>query len=339
MQKINILETTLRDGSYAVNFSFTSQETSTLCKALEDAGFEYIEIGHGFGLGASSDRYGKALQSDEEYMIAAGSVLTKAKYGMFCIPEIARLEDVELAAKNGMGFIRIGTNVTEVEKSQFFIETAKKHGMFVAANFMKSYALTAPQFAKKVKLSEQYGVDMVYIVDSAGGMFPDDIKRYHDEIRNLSNISLGFHGHDNLSLAVSNSLEAVKLGFDFVDSSLQGLGRSAGNAVTEILVAALMKMGCPLNIDFLKMLEIGQSLVRPKISSSGKSSLDIVAGYSEFHSNYLPYIEKYASMYSINPATLIIETCKIDKVHANDEMVKNVALRILEYRDKQAFTL
>src|SRR5574337_921441 len=124
-RKIKILDTTLRDGSYAINFSFTSSDTSILCKNLEDAGFEYIEIGHGSGLNASNLGYGKTVQTDEEYMIAADEVLGKAKYGMFCIPGIARLKDLDIASKHNMEFIRVGTDVTKVPKSEIFIKKAK----------------------------------------------------------------------------------------------------------------------------------------------------------------------------------------------------------------------
>lgn len=169
MKKVSILETTLRDGSYAVNFSFSSSDTSIICKELEDAGFKYIEIGHGVGLNATNRGYGDAAQTDEEYMIAAESVLKKAKYGMFCIPGIARLEDIDLAAKHHMGFIRVGTNATEVPNSEPYIKRAKDHGMFVTANFMKSYILPPHKFAEQVKLSEKYGADLMLKADLAIG--------------------------------------------------------------------------------------------------------------------------------------------------------------------------
>jgi len=328
MGKINILETTLRDGSYAINFSFTSADTSLICKELESAGFEYIEIGHGVGLNASNRGYGCAVQTDEEYMIAAESVLKKAKYGMFCIPGIARLEDIDLAAKHSMGFIRIGTNVTEVPKSEKYIKKAKDLGMFVTANFMKSYVLSPDKFAEEVKLSEKYGTDMVYIVDSAGGMFAENIKDYYSATRKVSGIPLGFHGHDNFGLALSNTIESVKMGIKFVDSSLQGLGRSSGNASTEILIAALLKLGYNINIDFLKVLEIGQKYIQPLITTKGKMPLDIVAGYADFHSSYMHCIHKYSAKYSINPIILIIEISKIDKVHIDEEILDKVAQRI-----------
>ncbi len=326
--KIKILDTTLRDGSYAVNFSFTSADTSVICKNLENAGFEYIEIGHGSGLNASSLEYGKTVQTDEEYMIAAEESVTKAKYGMFCIPGIARLEDLDLASKHNMGFIRIGTDVTKVEKSEDFIKKAKKNGMFVAANYMKSYALPPEKFAEKVKLSEKFGADIVYIVDSAGGMFSENVVEYFKAIRKISNIPIGFHGHDNLGLAVSNSLTAAEIGIEFIDSSLQGLGRSSGNACTEMLILALKKKGFETGIDFHKVLDIGQMYVQPLMNAKGKMPLDIISGYADFHSSYMHHIMKYSTKYNIDPINLIIEYSKINKVEIDVVELEKIAQKL-----------
>lgn len=333
MKKINILETTLRDGSYAINFSFTSLDTAIISKQLEDAGFEYIEIGHGVGLNASNRGYGRAVQTDEEYMIAAESVLERAKYGMFCIPGIARLEDLDLASKHNMGFVRIGTNVTEVKKSEEYVKRAKDNGLFVTANYMKSYVLPPKKFAENVRLSEKWGIDLIYIVDSAGGMFAEDVRAYFKAIREVSDLPVGFHGHDNLGLATSNSLEAAKLGFEIIDSSVQGLGRSSGNACTEILAMALIKLGYDLNIDFLKLLSIGRVYVRPLITANGRGVLDIIAGYADFHSSYMHHIQKYSAKYNVNPAILIIEMCKRDKVNCDEKVLDEVALSIHKKED------
>lgn len=328
MKKLNLLETTIRDGSYAINFSFTSTDVAIICSHLEEAGFEYIEIGHGVGLNGSNKGPGKAAQTDEEYMIAAEKSLRTAKYGMFCIPGIARLEDIDLAKEHRMGFIRVGTNVTEVEESEPFIRKAKECGMIVMANYMKSYALSPEDFAEKVGLSEKYGADVVYVVDSSGGMFAKDIKRYYEAIREVSNIPLGFHGHDNLGMAVCNSIECATMGFEFIDSSLQGLGRSAGNAATEVLIAALLKQGYDIRIDLIKTLNIGHKYIQPLVNTRGKAILDVVSGYADFHSSYMGYIQKYSAMYSIDPVRLIIEMCRINKVDIDEKILDRVAKTI-----------
>ena len=71
MKSLNLMDVTLRDGSYAINFSFSVSDTQILCQKLEEVGFKYIEIGHGVGLNAGASQYGAAVQTDEEYMEAA----------------------------------------------------------------------------------------------------------------------------------------------------------------------------------------------------------------------------------------------------------------------------
>jgi len=328
LKKIKILDTTLRDGSYPVNFSFTSKQTSLICNKLEQSGIEFIEIGHGTGLNSSNRGYGKAAQTDEEYMIAAQEVLKDSKYGMFCIPGIAHTDNLDVAAEHNMSFVRIGTDVTKVTQSKDFIKKAKDLGLYVFANYMKSYAMNPEKFAQQVLLSEKYGADIVYIVDSAGGMFPENIKEYFNSIRKVSEIPIGFHAHDNLGFAIANSISAVDMGMEIVDSSLQGLGRSSGNASTELLVLALKKKGYETGINFLKVLEIGWNYIQPLLKTPGKNPLDTISGYADFHSSYMSKILNYAIQYNIDPLNLILEITKIDKINAEDRSIIEVAKKI-----------
>jgi 4-hydroxy-2-oxovalerate aldolase len=334
---VTILDTTLRDGSYALDFQFTALDTAIIAKALEGAGIDMVEIGHGVGLGASRGGFGKAAATDEEYFAAAADVLTKARYGMFCIPGVARIEDVDMAAGMGAKFIRIGTNVTDVPASKPFIERAKSLGLFVSANFMKSYALPPDRFAESAKLTKAYGSDLLCIVDSAGSMLASEVRDYFRAVRDSCDIALGFHGHNNLGQAVAHSLLAVELGAAMVDTSLQGLGRSSGNAATELVVASLDRMGIPTGVDMLHLMDVGEKLVKPLVHTQGLSSLDMVMGYAQFHSSYIGIVSKYASLERVDPRRLIIELCKHDKVNAPEELVARVAAGITEKED-QAFT-
>jgi len=216
-------------------------------------------------------------------------------------------------------------DISKIEQSEDFIKKAKDYGILVAANYMKSYALVPEKFAKKVLLSEKYGADIVYVVDSAGGMFQEDIEKYYNAIRKVSNIWLGFHGHDNLGMAIANSIFAAELGFEWVDSSLQGLGRSSGNATTEILTMALIKKGYDIGINFFKLLEVGQNNIQPMIRNKGKMPLDIVAGFADFHSSFMPHILEFSSKYKIDPARLIIEITKMDKVEIDRKALEKIA--------------
>tara|TARA_Y100000588_G_scaffold385252_1_gene478154 strand:- start:12 stop:1082 length:1071 start_codon:yes stop_codon:yes gene_type:complete len=330
-----VLETTLRDGSYAINFQFTARDTSIIAGKLEEVGFDLIEIGHGIGLGASESGHGQACESDSSYMKAAAETLHKARWGMFCIPGIAKLEHIDLAAEYDMKFIRIGTDVSNVPISQPFIERAKEHGMFVCANYMKSYAASPLEFAKMASLSRQFGADIVYVVDSAGGMMPHEIEGYFSAVNDTCiNCPIGFHGHDNLGLSVANALRAAELGASIIDTSLQGMGRSAGNTPTELFLVAMQRLGRPLGHDPIKVMDIGEKYIKPMYRREGLSSLDVTTGFALFHSSYMGVIREFSGKYGVDPRKLIIALCEKDKVEAPRGLVEELARKLSRTTDE-----
>ena len=96
-KSVAILDCTLRDGSYVVRQQFTAADTARICAALEAGGIRQIEIGHGFGLGASSSRLGIAAATDEEYVAAAAQTLRQAHFGAFYIPGIGTTDHLDMA--------------------------------------------------------------------------------------------------------------------------------------------------------------------------------------------------------------------------------------------------
>lgn len=329
MKVPRILECTLRDGSYAVNFEFTANDTRDIASALEDVGFDLIEVGHGIGLGASEKKMGIAAETDEEYLRVTAETIKSADWGMFCIPGIAELRHVDMAASYGMKFIRIGTNVEAYRDSEPFVARAKKHGMMVCSNFMKSYVVEPEKFAHHALEAEKYGADLVYIVDSAGGMFPEDLARYVNAVREKSTtLRLGFHGHHNLGMGVANALAAVELGIEIIDTSLQGFGRSAGNTPTEQFLCALMRKGIDMNIDPIAVMDAAEKYIQPFLYARGLCSVDMTAGLALFHSSYMPIIEKYAKEYRVDPRRLIVAVCDHDKADAPPELVEEQAMNL-----------
>jgi len=323
-----ILECTLRDGSYVIDFQFTARDTAIIAAALENVGFDLIEVGHGVGLNASRCGKGVAAATDEAYMQAASSTLKRAKWGMFFIPGIGRHEDLEMAARYEMDFVRIGTNATEVQQSQEYIQHAKELGMFVSANLMKSYVLPPKELALQAAVSEKYGADLICLVDSAGGMMPEDIRAYMMALRDTVHVPLGLHCHDNLSLGIANVLTAIDCGAVRIDSTLQGMGRGGGNPVTEVLVTVLRKRGIDLGINLTQLMDIGERIIKPIVQERGWDSINITSGYARFHSSYLQTILKYADLYQVDARDLIVGVCEVDQTYAPDELVERVARRL-----------
>ena len=103
--------------------------------------------------------------------------------------------------------------------------------------------------------THEFGSDLIYLVDSSGSMFPNEIEEYFYNIKNITKkLSWGFHGHDNLGMSCANAFHAYKLGFNLIDVSMQGLGRSSGNTPLETFLCLLERNGIKKNIDKLKIM-------------------------------------------------------------------------------------
>lgn len=335
---MKILDTTVRDGSYAIDFKFSCNDVIEIVSKSEKLGIEYIEIGHGQGLNASSPENGISLQTDIEYMDAARSVLQKSKFGFFCIPGIARIEDLHIAKEHGVSFIRVGVNADQPQLAERYVKEAKKLGFTVMTNFMKSYIVSPEKFAENALLIEEYGADYVYIVDSAGCMLPEELNKYYDAVRTKTSIKLGFHGHNNLGLAVSNSLFCIEKGFEMIDCSMQGLGRSIGNASTEMVVMALKRKGYPLDIDIPRLLEYGYMLLRDIAKGPLQNPLELVCGYAGFHSGFLKDIYKCCEEKKVDPLRLIIAYSKIDQKGMNYNTLCKIAENLPADLDRHPYS-
>lgn len=323
--KIEILECTLRDASYPISYQFTAEDTAIIAVGLHHAGFSRIEIGHGLGLGASGKKHGFAAASDEEYIAAASSVLPAGVFGLFAIPGIAQLKDIDLIAKYKGGFVRIGTDVTDTTIAETFIKRGKDLGLEVSSNLMKTYSASVSEVVERSLQLQEWGADIVAVVDSAGGMLPESVDDYVSSMVKHGIKKVGYHGHNNLQLAVANTLIAVKAGACIVDSTLRGLGRSTGNAQTEALVMALERLGYQTGIDIYQTMDISERIIAPLARGRGSDGIELASGYSLFHSGFLPLIEKIAKDKNVDVRKLIIAVGDGNGKPINENSVAEIA--------------
>lgn len=325
---MELFDATIRDGSYYVDFKFSSDDVTEMVHRISKLGFKYIEIGHGQGLNASSPENGVSMQSDLEYMIAANKTAGKSKIGFFCIPGIARMEDLVLASENRMDFVRIGANADDIEKTKKYVVKAKELGFEVMVNFMKTYIITPELFAEKAARIQEWGADCVYIVDSSGGMLPEELEKYIQRTKEKCDIKLGFHGHNNLGMAVYNCIKALELGVDYLDTTMQGIGRSIGNTMAEALVMSLEKKGINTGFDIPRLLEYGYYINQNIIKRPAMNPLDLICGYADFHSSNLKHIYKCCMEMHVDPLRLIIAYSKEDKKGIDREKLRSIAEKL-----------
>jgi 4-hydroxy 2-oxovalerate aldolase len=324
--RVEILECTLRDGSYAVDFKFTERDTEVLASVLGRLGFRWIEIGHGLGLGAAQAGKGAMPATDEQMIESAKRAAPDSMIGSFFIPGIGTRDQLRSARSAGLDFVRIGYNATEVEKAYPYLEFARDLGLVPCLNFMKTYGVTPKQFGEKALGGEKAGAAAVYCVDSAGSMFPDDVKGYIGEARRRCQCALGFHGHSNLQFAVANSVEAFRSGARLIDSTLYGLGRSSGNVPTEVAVAVFHRLGVETGIDLYEVMDAAEEFMEPLMSQIQLYDMMAVSmGYSQFHSSFLPKVAASARKHGVDLRRLVIAMGELDPVNLDENTLERVA--------------
>jgi 4-hydroxy-2-oxovalerate aldolase len=325
---IEVLDCTIRDGSYVINGQWKPEEVIGLTKELAENHFKYIEVGNGVGLGAHRKGV-KSICTDQEYIELAVSVKGSAKIGVFFIPGIGTKDDIKMFVENGGDFIRIGTDVSHSDSAKEYIEYAKNLGLEVGYNFMKSYVVTAYELCKRAIKIESFGADMISLVDSAGGMLPSEVGNYINLLKECLSVKVGFHGHNNLLLANANNIAAIENGVDIIDTTLMGMGRGAGNAQTESMLVILEKMGINVPMDPIKVSNISKKYISPKTNLlKGSDELQLVMGYAQFHDSYLNVIIEAATKFKIDYRILIIEVSKINKENPSKELIEEVAKQL-----------
>lgn len=331
---INIVENTLRDGSYLIDFQFDRIQTSTITAGLSKLGFKYIEIGHGLGLGAwNNAKAGLSKENDTEYIKAAREAAPDSQICVFFIPGIGTIDDIQKAVDSGIDFIRIGINIDKFEQAQKYAEFAKEKGLKVAINLMKSYGVKSYEFTKISKKIDSWQVaDVIYLVDSAGCMMPEEVFEYIDRTKEKISTELGFHGHNNLSLAVANTMQAISAGASYIDTCIRGMGRSAGNAQSEIIIYLLQKMKIsPIDTDLYQFYEFAERYIIPLMpQKQGLSAEEIHIGVSRFHTSYMPIVNNIALKYNIDKNKLIRNVSDINCINPTPQLFKKVAEQILK---------
>ena len=281
------------------------------------------------GIGAGSV-YRRAVATDFEYGESAQRGVKLGKWGMFAQPSFSKLEDIDRLISTGMKFVRVGVDVNNIELGLDYVSELCTRNIEVYINLMKSYVMPPNSLVDIMRKFVDCGVMGIYLVDSAGGMLPKQVMEYAQAMDVLSNkTKLGFHGHDNLGLAVSNSLLLAEAGFSLIDCTMQGMGRSSGNASSEKLIASLMRAGFPIPHDLTKLLKYGEETIRPKLPIAGHSGLDTFAGYSLFHTSYMEDLLNTSRKFGVDPYALMQEHCKTNLLTGNTSDLENVSVKLL----------
>ena len=324
-----ITEVALRDGSHAIGHQYTVDQVREVARALNDAGVPYMEVAHGDGLGGSSQQYGLSLTDEMKLIEAAVSVCDTAKVAVLLIPGIGTMNELKQAASIGAKMARIATHVTEADVAPQHITLAKELGMETVGFLMMSHMAPVTKLVEQAKLMESYGADTVYVVDSAGAMLPNEVREKIRSLRQNLTINIGFHAHNNLSLAMANTLVAIEEGATRIDGSVRCLGAGAGNTQTEVLVAVLERLRLNSGVDLYKMMDLAENIVAPILKQPQEITRDsLVMGYAGVYSSFLLHAQRAAKQFNIDPRDILIELGKRKVVGGQEDMIIDVAAEI-----------
>lgn len=329
MRNLKVLDCTLRDGANVVGVGFSAELTKMMIEGLIKSNIREIEMGNAYGLGAYKSNNSIAPLTDVEYLELVQPYLSQADIGMFMGVKNANRENIELAAKYNLKFLRIGANAGDGKSAYEGIKLVKEYGMKCYYSLMKAYVLSADELAEEAKMLAKYGLDEITIMDSAGTMMPDQVKEYVSKMVEKTNIPIGFHGHNNLGLSSANALIAAESGATVLDSGLMGMARSAGNCATEVLVATFQRLGKLQHVDFYSLLDFIDSELSPAMSEYGyKSAIcpqDLVYGLAGCHSSFANLFETVAEEKEVSLYKLIVKVSEIDQKAPSRELIEKTA--------------
>ena len=242
---IKIVDATIRDGGLVNNFFFTDEFVKDLYEANIKSGVDYME----FGYKASKDLFdkkdfGKWKFCDEEDIRGiVGDNQTDMKIAVMA--DVGRTDfkkDIIDKKDRVIDLIRFATYINTIPAAVEMIEYCHETGYETSVNLMAVSTTNSKDIEQALELLGQSNVDVIYLVDSYGSLYPEQIRELTDmyvKVAEKYGKTVGIHAHNNQQMAFANTIEAASYGASYLDATMMGMGRGAGNCVLEGLLGFL----------------------------------------------------------------------------------------------------
>ena len=329
-KSVIISDPTLRDGNHAVRHQLKKTHYSAYCAAAESAGVPMVEVGHGNGLGASSMLVGESALDDRTILETARANLSESKLSIHVIPGFATINrDLRLAVDIGVDLFRIGSHCTEADITQRHIGFVRDSGRMVHGVLMMSHMAEPQVLVEEALKMESYGAEGIVIMDSAGAYLPEDVTRRIADLVSALLIPVGFHAHNNLGMAIANSVAAVRAGATIIDGSARGFGAGAGNAQLEVIIAVFEKLGFHTGIDLYKILDAADLAEKEFVTTLPSiSSVSVVSGLAGVFSGFSRHVNQISAEHGVDPRDIFFELGKRKVVAGQESLILEVALEL-----------
>ena len=243
--EIKILDATLRDGGLVNNFYFTDEFVRDLYKANVKAGVDYME----FGYKASKeifdvDKFGKwKFCNEDDIRDIVGDNVSDLKISIMA--DVGRCDyknDIVNRSDSAVDMVRVATYINTMPAAIEMIEDANRKGYETTCNIMAISNANETDIDIALEMLGKSCVDGIYIVDSYGSLYPEQIRSIADKYTELGEKYgkyIGMHAHNNQQLAFANTIEAASRGVSLLDATMMSMGRGAGNCAMELLLSFL----------------------------------------------------------------------------------------------------
>ncbi|MEZ0230869.1 MAG: 4-hydroxy-2-oxovalerate aldolase [Planctomycetota bacterium] len=336
MTQVTVSDPTLRDGNHAIRHQLTAEQIAAYCRVADAARIPIVEVGHGNGLGASSLQLGESRCPDEEALAVARASLKTSKLGVHVIPGFATIEkDLARAIDLGVDVVRVASHCTEADLTGRHIGYVREKGRTPLGVLMMSHMVPKETLAEEAKKMESYGAEGIVFMDSAGAYLPEDVTERVTTLVGSLSIPVGFHAHNNLGMAIANSVAAVRAGATMLDGCARGFGAGAGNAQLEVLVAVLERLGFETGVDLYKVLDAGDLAERELMKQPPTiSSVSVVSGLAGVFSGFLKPVQRVAKQFDVDPRDVFFELGRRRIIAGQEDLIIEVASDLAKKRAK-----
>ena len=241
--KIKVLDCTIRDGGLMNNHDFDLRFVREVYKALSEAGIDYMEIGYKNSKRLFNPKeYGKwKFCDDEDIRKVTDGIESRTKISVMVDVDRVDVDDVLPKKESPVDMVRVATYVKDVDKAIYLANHFADKGYETAVNIMAiSRALDNELNECLEQLEKECKAKIINIVDSFGSLYQETTEFLIKKAKSiLKTKEIGMHAHNNQQLAFSNTIEAIIHDANYVDSTIFGLGRAAGNCPTELILGFL----------------------------------------------------------------------------------------------------
>lgn len=244
-QDIRVVDATIRDGGLCNNFRFDDKFIKDLYQANVKAGVDYMEFGYKASKEIfNEDDFGKwKFCNDSDIRKIVGDNKTGLKIAVMA--DVGRTDfqkDIIPKKDSPIDLVRIATYINTIPAAVEMIEDCAKKGYETTINIMAVSKANTDDIKTALDILGQSPVNAFYIVDSYGALYPEQSRKLANlycEYAGKYGKSVGIHAHNNQQLAFANTIEAMTQGVSYLDATVDGMGRGAGNCALELLLGFL----------------------------------------------------------------------------------------------------